>query len=208
MEADSALQTALLAAPQVLAAASELPDDIMERRCPKLGRFKHGDPAHVRVTSRKRAKPYALKKEDIPKKLMEQFEEFHRFNTTRFFGQQADPIAACTADKYADHARGILGWLHHVKGTPVHQLSFKLAIPSKKRDGVVVAFEYLQWLAQEHNINASTEGLVIRSLMQMAKSLYHKGSSSQPLEGDKAYGDVLVIKELRKLQNSNRKAVK
>ena len=39
----------------------ELPDDIMERRCPKLGRFNHGDPAHVRVTSRKRAKPYALK---------------------------------------------------------------------------------------------------------------------------------------------------
>ena len=46
-----------------------------------------------------------MQKEDIPKKLIEQFEEFHKFNTTRFFGQQADPIAACTADKYADHAR-------------------------------------------------------------------------------------------------------
>ena len=44
--------------------------------------------------------------------------------------------------------------------------------------------------------------------LQMAKWLYHKGSSSQPLEGDKAYGDVLVVKELRKLQNSNRKATK
>ena len=42
-----------------------------------------------------------------------------------------------------------------------------MAIPSKKRDGVVVAFEYLQWLALERNINASTEGLVIRSLMQV-----------------------------------------
>lgn len=46
-----------------------------------------------------------LQKEDVPKKLQEQFDEFHVFNTTRFFGQQADPIAVCTADKYADHAR-------------------------------------------------------------------------------------------------------
>lgn len=41
----------------------------------------------------------------MPKKLQDQFEEFHKFNTTRFFGQQADPVAACTSDKYADHAR-------------------------------------------------------------------------------------------------------
>lgn len=38
--------------------------------------------------------------------------------------------------------------------------------------------------------------------------MYHKGSSSQPLEGDKAYGDLLVIRELRKLSVSNRKAAK
>ena len=44
--------------------------------------------------------------------------------------------------------------------------------------------------------------------MQMAKFLYHKGSSSQPLEGDKAYGDLLVIRELRKLSTSNRRAAK
>ncbi len=163
---------------------------------------------------------------------------------------------------------------------PVQQLSFKSAIPSKKRDGVVVTFEYIQWLTKERGINSSTEGVVIRSLtqvrlspsccqteihsqscvgaisccthvctlhrldlippplplpqlcllsvsiglhfgnnvvrlslylslwLQMAKFVYHKGSSSQPSEGDKAYGDLLVIKELRKLQNSNRKASK
>ena len=44
--------------------------------------------------------------------------------------------------------------------------------------------------------------------MQVAKFLYHKGSHSQPAEGDKAYGDLLVVKELRKLQSSNRKTVK
>lgn len=44
--------------------------------------------------------------------------------------------------------------------------------------------------------------------MQMAKFLFHEKSTSQPLEGDKAYADLLVVKELRKLQNSNRKSTK
>lgn len=58
-----------------------------------------------------------LQAAELPKKLQDQFEEFHRFNTTRFFGQQADPIAACTSDKYADHARSIITmftFAHHV----------------------------------------------------------------------------------------------
>lgn len=46
---------------------------------------------------------------EMPKKLQDEFEEFHKFNTTRFFGQQADPIADCTSDKYADHARYLCG---------------------------------------------------------------------------------------------------
>ena len=46
-----------------------------------------------------------MQKEDMPIKLQEQFAAFQQFNTSRFFGQQADPIAACTAEKYADHAR-------------------------------------------------------------------------------------------------------
>lgn len=46
-----------------------------------------------------------MQKIDMPKNLQDQFEDFHKFNTSRFFGQQADPIAICTSDKYADHAR-------------------------------------------------------------------------------------------------------
>ena len=51
-----------------------------------------------------------MQKADMPKKLQDQFDEFHKFNTTRFFGQQADPIAVCTSDKYADHARSAVMW--------------------------------------------------------------------------------------------------
>lgn len=62
--------------------------------------------------------------------------------------------------------RGALGWLHGVKGTRLDKLSFQALIPSPKRQGVAVAFEYIQWLGQERNVSARTEGIVIRSLMQ------------------------------------------
>lgn len=41
--------------------ATGLPDDIMERRCPRMGRFQHQHAQDVRVSTRKRLKPYALK---------------------------------------------------------------------------------------------------------------------------------------------------
>ena len=65
--------------------------------------------------------------------------------------------------------RGILGWLHKIKGLPLSELNMKSAVPSKKREGVMVAFEYMQWLTGERNISSSTEGVVIRSLMQVSK---------------------------------------
>ena len=65
----------------------------------------------------------------------------------------------------------MLGWLHSVKGVPLHELNFKAALPSKKREGVALAFEYMQWLTQERHISSPTEGLVIRSLMQVGHLL-------------------------------------
>ena len=49
---------------------------------------------------------------------------------------------------------------------PLDELSFEAALPSQDRQGVAVAFEYIQWLFRERSISANTEGLVIRSLMQ------------------------------------------
>lgn len=69
--------------------------------------------------------------------------------------------------------RAMLGWLHNVKGLPLAELSMKSAIPSKKREGVKVAYEYMQWLVTERNISSSTEGVVIRSLMQVTIACHH-----------------------------------
>ena len=41
--------------------AADLPDNIMQRRCPKMQRFSHGSAHDVRVSKRKRLQPYALK---------------------------------------------------------------------------------------------------------------------------------------------------
>ena len=65
--------------------------------------------------------------------------------------------------------RGVLGWLHNVKAVPVSELSMKSAVPSRKREGVKVAFEYMHWLVDERHISCTTEGIVIRSLMQVSK---------------------------------------
>lgn len=60
--------------------------------------------------------------------------------------------------------------MHNVKGLPLHEVSMKSAVPSKKREGVVGAFEYMQWLTAERKISSNTEGVVIRSLMQVSKA--------------------------------------
>lgn len=75
--------------------------------------------------------------------------------------------------------RAFLGWMHHSKGVPLEQLSFHACIPSAERNGVAIAFEYIQWLVDERDINVRTEGLVVRSIMQAAKFLYHQQSTVQ-----------------------------
>lgn len=76
-----------------------------------------------------------------------------------------------------------MGWLHNIKGLPLSEVSMKSAVPSKKREGVVVAFEYMQWLTAERKISSSTEGVVIRSLMQVSKPpcLHHRNMTNTTL---------------------------
>ena len=55
-------------------------------------------------------------------------------------------------------------------------------------------------------IHSSTWRLPCRSLMQLAKYLYHDESQVQPAEGERSYSDLLVVRELRKMANNARKA--
>jgi hypothetical protein len=41
----------------------------------------------------------------MPPALAREFDAFNNFCTRRFYGQQSEPVAAVTANKYADHMR-------------------------------------------------------------------------------------------------------
>lgn len=210
-------------------------DDMEARVCPPLDRFgfsisdvpkgmRHRppppdhSPAHplthsparqpMLVVPRGKIYKYSLSKSELSLELAKELEKLFKFGTERFYGAQADPIAAVTADKYADHLRGMLGYMVNVLGEDIESLSLKTLVPSADRDGVVPAFNYTQWLVKERQIAARTELLVLRSILYCAKFLYHDQSQVVVGSGDRPYADVAVVRELRALINSRRRASK
>lgn len=89
---------------------------------------------------------------------------------------QAEPIQPVTASKYADHLRGFLGYLHRERGVPMDALSLRAALPSHRREGVALLFDYVTWLQTIRSIGIRTEGLVLRAASAAAKYLYHEES--------------------------------
>jgi hypothetical protein len=181
---------------------------IEQRTCPDLQRFGFSHLSSPKVSQRCRLPPYALPERSFTEAQREEFDAFTRFLTQPFFGAQVEPIAGVTAAKYCDHMRGMLGWLHSVRGIPLPALSFRTAIPEASRAGVEVAFDYLQWLRTERGVAVRTEGVVVRSIMAAAKFLYHPDSNVVANSGDKPYQDLPVVKELRSMVNSGRQARK
>ncbi|KAI7842588.1 hypothetical protein COHA_003692 [Chlorella ohadii] len=181
---------------------------IEERRCPAFRRagFKSAD--LPRVTKRPVARKYALSESEFTPALRAEMEALHRFLTVRFFGAQQDPITDGTARKYADHIRGMLGWLHRERGVALDQLSLTALLPSSGREGVSLVFDYLLWLSTERDVSVRTEGLVIRAAGAAAKFLYHSESKANPGRGERAYSDLEVIKELRAMSNANKRQEK
>jgi hypothetical protein len=49
--------------------------------------------------------PAAPQMDQLPAPLRAELTEFHRWSTTRWYGQQQEPIAEVTATKYLDHIR-------------------------------------------------------------------------------------------------------
>lgn len=85
-------------------------------------------------------------------------------------------LAAPEVDCVARACSAFLGWLHHERGVPVEELSLARGIPSAERGAVALPFDYIQWLTDQRGVSASTEALVIRSIMSAAKFLYHAQS--------------------------------
>lgn len=179
-----------------------------ERVCPPLNRFGHGILSVPKVVKRSKITKYSLSKNELPPALGQELEQLFRFGTERFYGAQAEPIAAVTAEKYADHVRGMLGYMVNIQGEPLETMSLKVLVPSDGRNGVIPAFNYVQWLVKERQIAVRTELLVLRAILHVAKFVHHDKSHIVPGSGEKSYADLDVVKELRALINSRRKASK
>lgn len=179
-----------------------------DRVCPPMNRFGHGSAAVPKVVQRAKITKYSLSKKELTPVLQQQFEQLFKFGTERFYGAQAEPIAAVTAEKYADHIRGMLGYLVNIQGEPLETMTLEKLVPSDGRDGVIPAFNYVQWLVKERNIAVRTELLVLRAVLYAAKFVHHDKSSIVPGSGEKTYADLDLVKELRALINSRRKASK
>eukprot|EP00890_Picochlorum_soloecismus_P003374 jgi/Picsp_1/4037/NSC_01548-R1_protein len=182
---------------------------IEERVCPPLNRFGFKYVETPKVSTRSKITKYALSKAELTDSLTESFNQLMKFGTERFYGAQSEPIAIVTAEKYADHLRAMLGWVHSVQGVELDQLSFEEHIvPSADRDGVKPAFDYIQWLVKERKIAVRTELLVLRSVLHAAKFIHHSHSKIRPNSGETPYADLDVVKEVRALINTRRKASK
>lgn len=181
---------------------------IENRVCPPFNRFGHGSVSVPKVVQRTKITKYSLSKHELTQSLAKEFEQLFKFGTERFYGAQSEPIASVTAEKYADHIRGMLGYMVNIQGEPLETMSLRKLVPSDGRDGVIPAFNYVQWLVKERNIAVRTELLVLRAVLYAAKFVHHDKSHIVPGSGEKTYADLDVVKELRALINSRRKASK
>lgn len=110
-------------------------------------------------------------------------------------------MRAVTADKYLVVVRGLLGWMVRHASADAAVLRLRDVFPTNERGSVQLSFEYIQWLTTERKINARTETVTVRSLIQLAKYIFQKESTTDPAEGDKPFHDIVVVRELRKMHN-------
>ena len=218
---------------------------VLTRRTPQGDRYFHGDPAEVRVTKAGRSgsrgmlkkdkvpnssspvdASYALHARDTPPGLARELDDFLRFWTVRFPGQQQQPVALVTAEKYVDHLRRMLGWavsegkieregavsseseeenLPLSESTP-RDLSLRDLIPDSSREGASLVMEYAAWLARARGVSPHTEGLAVRSALSAAKFLFHSESKARVAAGERPYQDLEVVAELRGMSREAREA--
>lgn len=131
--------------------------------------------------------------------LKAEFKDFFNFMTVKYFGQQEPRISPTTAGMHVQHVNWFLGYLHKIKGVPLDKLSIAGQFPNNARASVKDTFDYLQRLVHDRKVSPQTEALRIGSIIHMVKFCFRELSTAKPEEGDKAFADILPLKELRKL---------
>jgi integrase len=139
--------------------------------------------ADVRVTQRRRLKPFSLRGEEVSAELEEELNTLVRDLTSRRVGGGRAPVRERTAMNHVAVAKQFMGWLcresEHasefatlsVDGRVVLRpgVSLRDAFPKRESVGAKYAIEYVQWLSDERRIKSTTEDFQLRSLVALAK---------------------------------------
>ena len=162
----------------------ELPGE--GERVPALERpsgFQTTPLADVRVTQRKRLKPFSLRGEEVTKDLQDELDGLVRDLTSRRVRGGRAPVRERTASNHVAVAKQFMGWLareseHAMEfATPTDDgvvvlkpgVSLRDVFPSRESSGAQYAIEYVQWLVDVRGIKSTTEDFQLRSLVALAK---------------------------------------
>ena len=162
----------------------ELPGE--GERAPALERpsgFQTTPLADVRVTQRKRLKPFSLRGEEVTKDLQDELDGLVRDLTSRRVRGGRAPVRERTAANHVTVAKQFMGWLareskHAMEFATTTDddvvvlkrgVSLRDVFPSRESSGAQYAIEYVQWLVDVRGIKSTTEDFQLRSLVALAK---------------------------------------
>ncbi len=171
----------------------------------------------VRCTNKKRLPSYKLNDNEISPKLQCELNEFYDFLVDiSWFGRQDPPLRDVTAKACLTHVLRIFGWLHEFKQVPLEVLSLNQIIdftclankPTAKltaKENFKLISEYIRWLRKEREVHPSSELFPLRSLVSVAKYLYHNETDYPDV---KNYQDVPILVLLRNEINKTEERAK
>ncbi|RHY81690.1 hypothetical protein DYB31_004879 [Aphanomyces astaci] len=156
------------------ALAAALSDSTTTPRKPQV----HTPYDEVRI-GKKKMTTYGLTEGSISPKLDQQLQNYLAHMTTATLGQQEPPI--------------------RMEGDDI---TLDVLIPTSEAKSAQLVFQYIQWLRLTRKASPNYCANMIRAMLKLAKYLHGQHSSLDPTYGDKAFDDIPVIRELRKMHKT------
>ena len=162
---------------------------------------------HTSTTQHNYGLPSNYKK--IYPNLAHELDDFLQFMITPSASLQESPIRKTTATVYIRHAKLFLGWYRNDIGIKNGDdtLTMKDIFPNKEAASAQPIVDFILWL-RTREISDSYEANMLRGLTKLLKFRYSDESTADPSYGEKSFGDIQAVRELRKLhRDANRRQV-
>ena len=168
--------------------------------------------AKQRHTSTKNSHNYGLPPNygKLYPNLATELDNFLNFMTMTSASVQESPIRQTTAIVYIRHAKLFLGWYRTSIGLEDGNDSITIndIFPDKEAISAQPIIDFILWLRRTRQISDSYEANMLRGLTKLLKYRYRNESTADPSYGEKSFGDIPVVRELRKLhRDANRRQI-